>query len=64
MGCMRRNGAGWLGKKRELGRWRRKNYRMTGHGRAELRVHIGAFSNFYITLVNSASRTKAKRRDE
>ena len=25
--------------------------RMTGHGRAELRVHIGAFSNFYITFV-------------
>ena len=51
MGWMGRNDAGWLGKKRELGRWRRKKKRMTGHGRAELRVHIGAFSNFYITFV-------------
>ena len=51
MGWMGRNGAGWLGKKRELGRWRRKKKRMTGHVRAELRVHIGAFSNFYIAFV-------------
>ena len=48
---MGRNGAGWSGKKRELGRWRRKKKRMPGHGRAELRVHIGAFSNFYIAFV-------------
>ena len=36
---------------RELGRWTRKKKRTTGHGRDELRVHIGAFSNFYITFV-------------
>ena len=51
MGWMGRNGVGWLGKKWELGRWRRKKKRMAGHGRAELRVHIGAFSNFYIAFV-------------
>ena len=51
MGWMGRNGTGWLGKKRELGRWRRKKKRMTGHGTAELRVHIGACSNFYIAFV-------------
>ena len=36
---------------RELGRWTRKKKRTTGHGRDELRVLIGAFSNFYITFV-------------
>ena len=40
-----------VGKKMELGRWTRKKKHMTGHGRAELRVHIGAFSNFCITFV-------------
>ena len=47
-------GKGWrrvVREERELGRWTRKKKRMTGHGREELRVHIGAFSNFYITFV-------------
>ena len=51
MGWMGRNGAGWLGRKRELCRWWRKKKRTSGHDRAELRVHIGAFSNSYIAFV-------------
>ena len=45
------NGAGWLGKKGSWEGGRGKKKRTTEHGREEVRVHIGAFPNFYIAFV-------------